>query len=415
MSTNSLRSLFGLAAAWGLALEVATTTTWGQAPASGLGEGLEPIVELLSQSDDAQFQLDLLNGMSAALAGRRNVAMPAGWDRVENRLGQSPNTQVRSLAMTLSLTFGSPGAMSSLRAILTDSKALVEARRSALEALSGARDPQLQNTLIQLLADATLRGQAVRLLGGYDGDEIAQAVLKIYPTLNGSERRDALNTLAARPGSAKDLLEAVAKNVIPPSQLTAEIIRQLRNLKNAGVDELLVKVWGVARESTADKKAAIEKYRQIYRRGGSTPGDASKGREVFARVCQQCHTLFEVGGKVGPDLTGSNRGDLDYILQNMVDPNAVIPNEYRTSTLDMKDDRVLTGIVKEENAASVTVITANETLVLPRKEVKSIQQSELSMMPEELLTNLQEQEVRDLIYYLGRPGQVPLPKGTSKE
>jgi putative heme-binding domain-containing protein len=118
---------------------------------------------------------------------------------------------------------------------------------------------------------------------------------------------------------------------------------------------------------------------------------------------------------VGPDLTGSNRSDLDYILQNMVDPNAVIPNEYRTSTLDMKDDRVLTGIVKEENATSVTVITANETLVLPRKEVKSIQQSELSMMPEELLTNLQEQEVRDLIYYLGRPGQVPLPKGTSKE
>ena len=111
---------------------------------------------------------------------------------------------------------------------------------------------------------------------------------------------------------------------------------------------------------------------------------------------------------MGPDLTGSNRGDLDYILQNMVDPNAVIPNEYRTSTVETKDDRVITGIIGRQDARSVTVSTAAEMMTLPRYEIAIIRSSEISMMPEGLLDNLKEQEVRDLIYYLSRPGQAPL-------
>jgi putative heme-binding domain-containing protein len=118
--------------------------------------------------------------------------------------------------------------------------------------------------------------------------------------------------------------------------------------------------------------------------------------------------LFGTGGKVGPDLTGSNRGDLDYILQNIVDPNAVIPNEYVGWNIDTKDDRVITGLIKEQNDSSVTVATANETINIPRNEIASMQQGQLSMMPEGLMLPLAEQEVRDLIYYLRQPGQVPL-------
>ncbi|HAV63898.1 MAG TPA: hypothetical protein DCY13_16225, partial [Verrucomicrobiales bacterium] len=98
-----------------------------------------------------------------------------------------------------------------------------------------------------------------------------------------------------------------------------------------------------------------------------------------------------------------------YILQNMVDPNAVIPNEYRTSTIEMKDDRLITGVVKSQDNNALTVATANDTLVLPRKDIASVTQGELSMMPEGLLDTLQDQEVRDLIYYLRQPAQASLP------
>ena len=75
----------------------------------------------------------------------------------------------------------------------------------------------------------------------------------------------------------------------------------------------------------------------------------------------------------------------------------------------MKDGRSITGLVKQQDDKSVILITQNETLTLPRNEIQSLQQSELSMMPEGLLAPLTDQEARDLLYYLSRPGQVPLP------
>ncbi|MEO8427850.1 MAG: family 16 glycoside hydrolase, partial [Verrucomicrobiota bacterium] len=203
-------------------------------------------------------------------------------------------------------------------------------------------------------------------------------------------------------------LEAISSGTVSSKDLSADLVRQLRNLKNAELDQAIQKVWGAYRESTEDKKQEIEKYKRIYRAGGSTPGDASRGRAVFVKACQQCHTLFGVGGKVGPDITGSNRGDIDYVLQNVLDPNAVIPNEYRAWNLETKDGRSITGIVKQQDDKAVTVASATETVIVPRNEIASLRESELSMMPEGLLVNLSDQEVRDLIYYLSRPGQAPL-------
>ena len=70
-----------------------------------------------------------------------------------------------------------------------------------------------------------------------------------------------------------------------------------------------------------------------------TPPDLAQGRAIFGKSCAQCHTLFGVGGKVGPDLTGSNRANLDYLLENIIDPSAVIPKEYAATVVDMKDGR----------------------------------------------------------------------------
>jgi len=96
-------------------------------------------------------------------------------------------------------------------------------------------------------------------------------------------------------------------------------------------------------------------------------------------------------------------------LQNIVDPNAVIPNDYKAWTLETTDDRSISGILKQQDEKAVTLVTANETVVVPRAEIKSLRESELSMMPEGLLQACNDQEVRDLIYYLRSPGQAPLP------
>jgi len=372
-------------------------------------ESRDLIAETLTRLDEPSKQLDMLAGLSAALKGQRTVPMPNGWEKIEAKLSPSSNPQIRALVQSLSLTFGSPNALAALKKTLMDNSAEAASRRTALDSLLSTRDASLPPLLQQLLKSPELRSQAIRSLASYDDPNTPDAILGVYDSLGVGEKRDALNALAARTAFARPMLASVENGAIPRNALTAEIIRQLRNLKNADIDQQLQKVYGTIRDSGADKQKEIEKYKRIYRAGGSQPGIARSGRAIYDKVCAQCHTLFDAGGKVGPDITGSNRNDLDYILQNIIDPNAVIPNDYRASTIETKDGRSITGIVKQQDDKSVTVATQTETLVLPRNEIQAQQQSELSMMPEGLLASLTDQEVRDLIYYLGRPGQVPSP------
>ncbi len=377
-------------------------------------EAFAAITKSLLRVSDDKRRGDILAGLSAALQGRRNAPMPQGWDEVEHKLGASSNADIRAQVQSLSLTFGSANALTALRKTLTDASADANARRTAMESLLAVKAPNLAGELQQLLSDPGLRGGALRGLASYDDPQTPTKILLSYDSFNPAEKRDALSTLCGRVAFAKPLLAAVESDKLPRKDLSADLVRQLRALKDEDLNKAIEKVWGAMRETSADKKATIEKYKKVYYAGGSQPGDASRGRLVFSKTCMQCHTLFETGGKVGPDLTGSNRADLGYILENIVDPNAVIPNDYRASTIEMKDDRVISGIVKKQDDNAVTVITSNETMVLPRKEISSIQQSQLSMMPEGLLDLLNEQEVRDLLYYLSRPGQVPMPQAAAK-
>ncbi|RYD72333.1 MAG: c-type cytochrome [Verrucomicrobiaceae bacterium] len=227
------------------------------------------------------------------------------------------------------------------------------------------------------------------------------------------EKRDALNTLVSRPAYARELVVAVEANTVPAKDLTAELVRQIRQLGQADLNATLDRMWGAVRENPAEKQKEIERYKAIYRLGYSTPGDPRRGRALFVRTCATCHVLFGEGGKIGPDITGANRKDLDYLLENIVTPNAVIPNDYRAAIIETKDGRTVMGPIQKQDAQNVTVTTLAEQVTVPRAEIKTLQLSETSMMPEGLLNALSEQEVRDLLYYLSSPAQVPLPAETN--
>jgi putative heme-binding domain-containing protein len=122
----------------------------------------------------------------------------------------------------------------------------------------------------------------------------------------------------------------------------------------------------------------------------------------------QCHTLYGEGGKVGPDITGANRQDIDYLMVNIVDPSAVIAKDYMVSLVYMKDDDAFTGIVVKEDDSTLSLTTESGVQVLQKSDVKEVRRSELSMMPEGLLTPLSKKELIDLVTYLRTTSQVPL-------
>jgi len=392
---------------------LASTTFLGFAVRGAESPAVLPrLTSLLGETADIQFQKDILRGLTAAFQGQRTVSMPAGWEAIERRLAASTDAEVRTLAQALALKFGSQTALTDLRKLAAEGRAESGVRRAALDSLIGVRDMELPKLLQQLVSDPAVRSTAIRALAGFDDTATPGAILGVFPKLLPDERREALNSLASRAAFAKPLVAAVVAGTVPRAELTADLVRQLRNLKDNEITRQLDQVWGVMRETNPDQQKEIERYRRLYGAGGSTPGDAPRGRLVFQQICGQCHRLFDAGGLVGPDITGANRGDLSYLLETILFPNAVIPNDYRASTLETKDERVITGIVKEQNGNTLVVQTATEVLTVPRNEVKTIEPSDQSMMPEGLLANLKDQEVRDLLYYISRPGQVPLPVGT---
>jgi putative heme-binding domain-containing protein len=137
--------------------------------------------------------------------------------------------------------------------------------------------------------------------------------------------------------------------------------------------------------------------------------DLSHGREVFVKTCGACHLLHGQGGKIGPDITGSNRADLEYLLANLLDPSAIVGRDYQTTTVLTKDGRSIAGIVVKESPTSVTLQTPTEQVTVPLDDVDTRVLSPQSLMPENQLGQLKPEEARDLVAYLRHPSQVPLP------
>ena len=115
MKRCSLVSVGGFCRAWLVGLlwcgiPLVPSLFGAEAPAP-----LSQLTELIALSPDTGVRLDILRGISAALQGQRSVPMPSGWSAVEETLSTSDNTEVRSLAQSLGLTFGSQKAMAALR------------------------------------------------------------------------------------------------------------------------------------------------------------------------------------------------------------------------------------------------------------------------------------------------------------
>jgi putative membrane-bound dehydrogenase-like protein len=369
---------------------------------------LGPLVAALGMAPE-KVHPDLLKGAREGIRGRKKMTMPAGWPAVYARLSKSADAEVRDSAIVLALVFGDPQALADLQAVARNADARPAERVAALEALVENRAADLAPVLHELITDTATRGAALRGLAAYPHPDTPRRVLAVYASLTADEKADAVATLASRKDSALALLDAVEKNVVTRADVSAYAARQMHALGDASLTARLRQVWGEVRDTSPNKQAQLTKYKAMLPPAALRNADPKNGRLVYSKTCQQCHKLFGEGGTIGPDLTGSNRSDLDYLLSNIIDPSAEVGRDYRMSVVRTTDGRVVTGIVMERSAARVVVQTATEKVTLSPDDVESVKDSPLSLMPEGQLDALTREQVRDLIAYLGAKTQVPMP------
>ena len=368
-----------------------------------------PVDALLAaalKSGNADAREDIVRGMGGALKGFRQVAKPAHWDDFVKALGAQQPDIVRNV----SLVFGSGRAVEEIIALIKDGHGDANARLSAFDSLMRNAKPEHFAIARSMISDKVL-GTAARLgLAKFSDGDVPKSLLTNWPDRSQEWRAANVTTLASRAAWAKELLTFAEKNPTVRGDITPIHARQIRSLGDEAVNKQLTKVWGELHDTPEAKKQEIAKWRSLLTAAALAQGDASKGRALFTTVCAACHKMYGDGAAIAPELTGSDRRNLDYLLENIVDPSAVVPADYRIAIVKLKDGRTLSGVIPEQNDRTVTVQTPAERVSFLRSDIAEMQQLSQSFMPEGLLTALGEENVKHLIAYLMSSGQVPLPK-----
>ena len=367
--------------------------------ALGTNSALNTLLAWAREQTPARVQM-VLEEILVGLSDRPRIDEPTGWSAFRDFATAIGDVSVQDLLLQVAAVVGDSSAAEKLAAIASNSAVKATQRRAALESLRKLRHQDLAEVVAGLLDSDQLQLDALQAAAQCMNGTIAQRLLTHYAKMSPEAKRLSLFALASRIDSATTMLTGVRDKRIASTDLTADLIRQLTSLNDSHVNELVSQVWGKVRQLPQEKADRLQRMRAIVEASGVTAPSLDAGKLLFNKTCGQCHKLFGEGATIGPELTGADRGNLEYLLSNILDPSAVMAKDYQPHVILTDSGRVVTGLMTEENDSAVVLQTSTEKVTIYRKEIERMMQSEQSMMPENLLDNLSAAQIRDLIAYL---------------
>ncbi|GAB3946868.1 hypothetical protein GCM10028805_18110 [Spirosoma harenae] len=362
------------------------------------GQAIDALVATIGKLP--KNRLNLLEGMRDGVEGRYDLIAPANWKTVYAKL--KTDAISAKLASEIAGQFGGTEMAAKSLTLLKDTKLPLESRRKALQTLALQQRPELVKELPDLLNHSDLRTDAIRAIASYDNEPLGKLLLERYPGFSSAEKTETIQTLASRPKYGWQLTQAIAKNTIPKRDVPTYVARQLRRVVGSG----FVEVWGPIDHVALDEKA-YARYRNLLTDEAVSNSNPTKGRQVFLKTCGPCHKMYGEGGIIGPELTGSNRANLDYLLGNILDPSAEIQDDYKMVVVTTRDGRTYVGNVAKENERQLTLrVIGQDAVVVNKADIQSREVNPASMMPTGLLDPLSESEIKDLVAFLRTTTQV---------
>ena len=343
----------------------------------------------------------VLDGLADGFAGRRKVPKPAPWSETEPRLAMSADEPLKNRLRDLSALFGDGRALDQIKAVALNKDADPPRRRAALQSLIEARADGLRAVCEQLLSVRDVSAVAASGLAMFDDPAIADRLIAEWPNLYGAEKPPVLNALLSRPVWTMKLLDAMAAGKFRRTDLGVSQARQIRALNNEALTHKLTETWGTIQDTDETaKQAALQSWRRKLNPDALKHVNLVEGQKLYTMSCGACHKLYGTGGTIGPDLTGAGRQNLDYLLENILFPSAIVPAEFRQTTLTLKDGRSLSGIIRSRNNQAVVLEMIGESVTIGRPDIDEETTSTLSLMPEGQLDALTETQAIDLIGFL---------------
>lgn len=367
------------------------------------GDQSEVLVAALAEETETSVVEQLLHGLRDGLQGRADAKAPAHWKAFYSKLDTT--TALGQVATSIAQLYGDTEAAARMMETMSDSSLALDTRVRALRGLAERQHPPLKPLLLEFLTNDELRKEAIRAMAAYEESAFADGLLKAYQSFDAEDRLEAIQTMASRRSYGRVLTEAIKRSQVDRADVPAYVARQLRRV----VGNSFVDVWGPIDALSADKQAALEKYQQLLTPDALKAANPKRGRLVFKRTCYACHKLYGDGGIVGPDITGANRGNLTYILGNVITPSAEIQDAYKMTMILTDEGRIYSGIVAGEDNRQVQLRVASqaEPVSIPKSTIESREIAAVSMMPEGILATLKDAEVLDLVAYLQTKEQVP--------
>ncbi len=335
-----------------------------------------------------------------ALRDAANLTPPAGVEAAVAVVSGNPDPGVQAALNELAAVFGDTSVLAKMRTVLADSNAPMPERKAAFALLKRTGDADALPVFATLLDAPEFRAQVIPLLGRSDDPNTATALLQRFDKLPPADKAAALAALTSRKPLALTLVNAMAAGTFDKKNITALHLRQMRNLGSEEINGLLEKTWGKFNPTNESAQATIKKYKKLFSEAPLWAYDAGKGKEVFAKVCATCHAFGGGEAKIGPDLGGTWRNGIDYFLESIADPNAVIGEAFQLTIVTKNDGNPVAGAVEKETDAAVTMRTLTESVTIPRADIKSRETLPQSFMPPGLLEALTEREAIELLKFL---------------
>ena len=332
------------------------------------------------------------------MGGTRGLKAPAEWSDVAPQLYKSPRT--RRAAERLGAAFGDPALFARMHTILADNLSGDDAKLHALRILGNDDSASNLPLLLGLLENEKLAVPVILALKRYNDPTVATALVARLAKRDGSANNATLEVLSSRTGWSHKLLDAIVAGDIDKNRLTAFYARQMANLRDSALNKRLTKQWGRLSQSSAERMAEVRKLAIAYKSAPLWAYDRNAGQAHFKKLCSACHQPPDPNMRLAPKLEGTGTKGIDYIVENIVDPNAVIGKDFQARIIVTVKGRVVSGLIVKETDSAVTVATGTSTETVGKDDIDEISISQNSFMPEGLLKPLNDREKIELLRYL---------------